>query len=216
MKHFGYALCLLLPPALLPCTAWSQEVGFGLRLGWNSASAKVDPELSLDARPGMLVGALVNTSFITGLGAQAEVRYAQRGSRFAFPSPLGLIRGTYDLDFIQFPLLLRGSYGGEADPVRAYAVAGPTVGLLFSAHASGTIGGMDTSAAILDNFKSTEVSLELGGGTEFTLSPTISFAVDARVALGMTDIIETSNFGIVVNEMRLNDIQINAAVIFRL
>lgn len=195
-----------------PVSAQSVDIGF--RVGMNSGSATIDPEISLATRTGLTVGALVDVGFTDWMGVRGEIQYAQRGARLAIPTPIGTVKGTYQLDYIQFPLLLKGTYG--TSPVRAYALAGPSVGLLFSARAIGTVAGQDTTADLKDDFKSTEISLEIGGGTEISVSPVMTIAAEVRYGIGLSNNLTQSNFPIPLDQMKLNDIKLTVAAIFRL
>jgi len=194
--------------------ASAQFVDIGFRVGMNSGSATIDPEISLDARTGLTVGALVDIGLADWMGIQGEIQYTQRGARLAIPTTIGTVKGTYQLDYIQFPLVVKGSYGTA--PVRAYLLTGPSLGLLFSARATGTVAGQDTTADLKNDFRSTEVSLEIGGGTEIIVSPGMMIATDIRYGIGLSNNLTQSNFPIPLDQMKLDDIKLTVAVIFRL
>lgn len=204
-------LLLLLLPAVLS----AQQISIGFRGGVASTTAAVDPELSLAARTGVLVSAGVGFQFTELLGAQAEVQFVQRGARIALPTGIGRVAGTYQLDYLQFPLLLK--VGLTEGRLRVFAVAGPTLGVLLSAQASGSVAGIDTTLSATDDFKNNEWAIEFGGGTEIDLDPMIALTADVRYDLGLTNVLNQSDFPpLQLNQMRLNGLKAEVGILFRL
>ena len=206
-------ICLLL--LLLPAVLSAQQISIGFRGGVASTTAAVDPELSLAARTGVLVSAGVGFQFTELLGAQAEVQFVQRGARIALPTGIGRVAGTYQLDYLQLPLLLK--VGLTEGRLRVFAVAGPTLGVLFSAQASGSVAGIDTTLSATDDFKNNEWAIEFGGGTEIDLDPMIALTADVRYDLGLTNVLNQSDFPpLQLNQMRLNGLKAEVGILFRL
>lgn len=209
MRHI-FLLLLLLPGVVS-----AQQISIGFRGGVASTTAAVDPELSLAARTGMLLTAGAEFQFMESLGLQGEVQFVQRGARIALPTGIGRVVGTYELDYVQFPLLLKT--GLSEGNLRVFALAGPTLGLLFSAQARGSVAGIDTTLSATNDFKKSEWGLEFGGGTEIMLDSMIALTADLRYTIGLTNVLNQSDFPpLQLNEMKLSGLKVSIGVLFRL
>lgn len=220
-EPFGYCLSrqsmrhILLLFWLLPVLLPAQQVSVGFRGGVAYTTAAVDPELSLAARTGVMLAAGAEFQFTEWFGLQGEVQFVQRGARIALPTGIGRVAGTYELDYVQFPLLLKT--GITEGRLRAFAMAGPTLGLLFSAQARGSVAGIDTTLSATDDFTNSEWALEFGGGTEIAIDPMLTLTADVRYAVGLTNVLRQSDFPpLQINEMKLNGLKAGIGVIFRL
>lgn len=213
MRHIFLLFLLLFLP--LPTVLSAQQISVGFRGGVASTTAAVDPELSLSARTGMLLTAGAEVQFTEWFGLQGEVQFVQRGARIALPTGIGRVAGTYQLDYVQFPLLLKT--GVTEGNLRVFAVAGPTLGLLFSAQARGSVAGIDTTLSATDDFTNNEWGVEFGGGTEIAIDPMIAVTADLRYAVGLTNVLRQSDFPpLQLNEMKLNGLKAGIGIIFRL
>ena len=209
MRHI--LLLILLFPAVLP----AQQVSIGFRAGVTSTTAAVDPELSLATRTGLMLTAGAEIQLTESLGLQGEFQFVQRGARIALPTGIGRVAGTYELDYLQIPLLLKT--GLTEGKLRVFVVAGPSLGLLFSAQARGSVAGIDTTLSATDDFKKSEWGVEFGGGTEIAIDPMIALTADLRYTVGLTNALNQSDFPpLQLNEMKLNGWKVGIGVVFRL
>jgi hypothetical protein len=134
------------------------------------------------------------------LSVQPEILYSQKGWG-AENSGLLNYDGSYRLNYLEVPVLLKINFGGET--VRAYVNAGPSFGYLLSGrltgdwNALGILGGeidgpikfTETPNPLLLNeldANRTEFGLNFGGGAGYAFGGKILF-LDLRYNMGLTD-----------------------------
>jgi hypothetical protein len=140
--------------------------GVGGALEWD-----VTPNLALATRP-MYVGGGTNIKTMPGLGdvsAQGKGSYART-----------------ELGYIELPLLIKYSFATEG--ARPYLIAGPSLGLLRSAHSVYKLGNAaEQSDDIKKDFKTTDIGLSAGAGVGANIGQAYVFA-EGLYGFGLTNI----------------------------
>jgi outer membrane protein W len=116
---------------------------------------------------------------------QPEILYVMKGPKF---DDAGDVTGLkFDLNYIEIPVLVKYMFKTEGN-FKPNIFAGPYVGILASAKAKGSEGGVSASVDIKDNFKSTDFGAAFGVGFDYKVGESGLFTFDARYSLGLTNI----------------------------
>jgi hypothetical protein len=185
----------------------AQSIKLGLRGGINIASLSFDPDIST-ALPGMsnsnrtafLAGGIVQLDLAGPISLKIEPTYIQKGAIIEGNNiPFDIsgqqiqienLKISYKLGYLEIPILLRASI--PLPQVKPYAEVGPAIGFNLSSSFTMdlTYGGQSISEDIdnKDNTSSTEFGLIFGAGIEYSVNPLVSFIVDGRYSLGLSDL----------------------------
>jgi len=185
----------------------AQSVKLGVRGGINIANLSFDPEIST-ILPGMsnsnrtvfLVGGILQLDLAGPVSLVVEPTYIQKGVNVEGNNILFEIEGqqyqlnnlkvSYKLEYLEIPVLLKVNI--PLPMVKPYAEVGPTIGLNLSSSFTTdiTYAGQDMSEDTdnKDNTSSTEFGLAFGAGVEYSISPLVSFVIDGRYSLGLSDL----------------------------
>lgn len=165
-------LCLVI--VSLTTLGASAQVNFGLKAGMNISTLRGDGVEKANSLIGANVGAFVNIPVSTTFSFQPEVLYSMEGAK----------EDVFDtkimLNYVNIPLMLK-----YTDASGFFGELGPQIGFLTSAKSK--ING--NTADIKDLFKSTNFSLGIGAGFNFTPS----VGVGLRYNLGLSNISEDTN-----------------------
>ena len=165
-------LCLVI--VSLTTLGASAQVNFGLKAGMNISTLRGDGVEKANSLIGANVGAFVNIPVSTMFSFQPEVLYSMEGAK----------EDVFDtkimLNYVNIPLMLK-----YTDASGFFGELGPQIGFLTSAKSK--ING--NTADIKDLFKSTNFSLGIGAGFNFTSS----VGVGLRYNLGLSNISEDTN-----------------------
>ena len=165
-------LCLVI--VSLTTLGASAQVNFGLKAGMNISTLRGDGVEKANSLIGANVGAFVNIPVSTMFSFQPEVLYSMEGAK----------EDVFDtkimLNYVNIPLMLK-----YTDASGFFGELGPQIGFLTSAKSK--ING--NTADIKDLFKSTNFSLGIGAGFNFTPS----VGVGLRYNLGLSNISEDTN-----------------------
>lgn len=165
-------LCLVI--VSLTTLGASSQVNFGLKAGMNISTLRGDGVGKAKSLIGANVGAFVNIPVSTMFSFQPEVLYSMEGAK----------EDVFDtkimLNYVNIPLMLK-----YTDASGFFGELGPQIGFLTSAKSK--ING--NTADIKDLFKSTNFSLGIGAGFNFTSS----VGVGLRYNLGLSNISEDTN-----------------------
>ena len=165
-------LCLVI--VSLTTLGASAQVNFGLKAGMNISTLRGDGVEKENSLIGANVGAFVNIPVSTMFSFQPEVLYSMEGAK----------EDVFDtkimLNYVNIPLMLK-----YTDASGFFGELGPQIGFLTSAKSK--ING--NTADIKDLFKSTNFSLGIGAGFNFTPS----VGVGLRYNLGLSNISEDTN-----------------------
>ena len=165
-------LCLVI--VSLTTLGASSQVNFGLKAGMNISTLRGDGVGKAKSLIGANVGAFVNIPVSTMFSFQPEVLYSMEGAK----------EDVFDtkimLNYVNIPLMLK-----YTDASGFFGELGPQIGFLTSAKSK--ING--NTADVKDLFKSTNFSLGIGAGFNFTSS----VGVGLRYNLGLSNISEDTN-----------------------
>lgn len=165
-------LCLVI--VSLTTLGASSQVNFGLKAGMNISTLRGDGVGKAKSLIGANVGAFVNIPVSTMFSFQPEVLYSMEGAKE------DVLNTKIMLNYVNIPLMLK-----YTDASGFFGELGPQIGFLTSAKSK--ING--NTADIKDLFKSTNFSLGVGAGFNFTSS----VGVGLRYNLGLSNISEDTN-----------------------
>jgi len=183
--------------ALTPITATAQRAGdmtVGLMAGVNYATVHQDPELGdveFNHRLGLLAGGFLDFRLNDVFSIEPEVLYSQKGAEVQGTGSNSDSEGTFKLDYIEVPVLLKFWVPVTNTGFRPFLFAGPSVGFEVNCSLEGEIlsvtGSTDCEETSVVNTKSTDFGGTVGGGIEF-LAGMQAVRIDARYTHGFTDI----------------------------
>lgn len=184
--------CLVALVSLLvaaPLTAG--PLGKTIKAGISYAKVTNDgPAGDSDSALGLAAGVGLSYDLIPGLALQPEVLYVQQGGKYDINVvDGGMVVGngelTWDLDYIQVPVLARVSLPviGSALPT---VLAGPAFAFNVKSDYTVEAEGAKDSGEVED-LKSTDLSLILGVGMKFGAGPA-GVNVELRYNMGLTDL----------------------------
>ena len=179
----------LLSLALLVALPASAQATFGVRGGLNTAFFSGEDARGTDPRLGGVGGAFVRLDGSPTLALQVEALYSQEGAE----DPLANPEGTYKLDYLDVPVLLR--LGVPLSRLADAGVfAGPSVGIPLRARFDGR---GDRSFE-----ESTKADLGVVLGADYWAGPV---GVDLRYTVGLTDAFDDEIDGELVEPLAIRN-----------
>ncbi len=206
---------------LIVTPATAQIFGIGVKGGLNFANLRgdltiieddLDFTLDLKNKTGIVVGASFSSSLVPFISLQPEILYSEKGARFeesetiplddfGFPgqTAAATIDGTFDLKYVEVPVLLR--VGLPVPGFSPFVYAGPSFAYNLSADfkidVAATFMGESFSETILDedikdDIKNFDVGFVIGGGMEFGL-PLLKLHAEIRYTMGLSNVIDNNN-----------------------
>jgi hypothetical protein len=176
--------------SLAPGSAGALGIEKGVKAGVNLATFRgefadiADPQV----RTGLVGGAFVALGFAPDLAVQVEALYSQKGAKFVgertdgLGNPLGEFETFAKLDYLEVPVLLRGTLL-RGSPVQPMYFLGPTAGF--------SLGGRVESDGVpdedLEDLKAVDLGLALGAGARFALAGR-AVTAEFRWTTGFTDV----------------------------
>ena len=172
-------ICALL--IIIFSNAFSQETGFGIKGGVNLTSLNVeDPEASYDSRTGFHAGIFLRGKF-DKVGIQPEILFFTQNGDIR-SSVFGTAQESFT--YLSIPLMLKFYPIGGLN-----LQVGPQFGFLIDGERKyDTFLGSGTQD-IKDHYKSSDISVSLGGGYDFGFG----LGLDVRYNLGVKDINNAAN-----------------------
>jgi hypothetical protein len=207
MRKRNPTLFLALSCLLLPGAESFAAISFGIgpKVGVNFADASVSNHKDTDHRTGLALGATAEFGVTRPWSLMVEPLYVQRGTRFNVPfSP----QVEANLDYLEFPVLVKAKFGQTAKHV--YAFAGPSLGINVSAE--GSFGSASNS--FKDNASAVTWSGEAGAGGAFQIRPYTYLQADLRYTLGFNDALNKTIGDI--DSWGARDIRLMVGVLFHL
>jgi opacity protein-like surface antigen len=207
MKTFRTFVWSVIPLLILLCfsSVWSQpsfRVGFqgGLAVSRLSYSKDLWQTVDQSTRRGVVVGAIGEIGLNARWSIRIEPRYIQKGNKIgAFavtgaggPTVLGTIEVFEKLDYLEIPLHVRATFPMEG--ITPFLFAGPSLGFLLTAKLDGTPAGFELTPSesgvrdIKTDFKSTDVSVDVGLGVEYHLSVPVAMLLEGAYSHGLLNI----------------------------
>ena len=178
----------------------------GLRIGtgWNNVTSKdLNGTVDFKTISTLSAGAFYEVNLGHNFSVQPEINYNEKGFRsdvskdftlFNMNLPVGASAVSV-IRYVDVPVLAKYKFGTEG--VRAYVMAGPSVGYAMS-------GNIETRAKVLidikvadspinltsNNYKRTELAGVIGAGVELPISEKAKLFADARYSRSLTDVYE--------------------------
>ncbi|MGE4233921.1 MAG: porin family protein [Bacteriovoracia bacterium] len=167
----------------------------GFHGGVAISNANINSKVPVGSSPNvfMTVGATADFRIkSTILSLQPELNYVGKGfeSNFAL-SPAGQLprKVSVNLDYLEVPLLLKASLGGQVDP---YLYAGPSVAFLIGKRVQvNQIGsGVSSSDLLSGEFEHIQFGLNIGGGVGVDIGNQTALLLDIRFQQGISNLIK--------------------------
>ncbi len=196
----------LLLAALAISSGGFAQVSLIPKIGLNIANAAIDENRDYPGQKsllGLTAGLGVNFPLTSDafLSVQPEILYSQKGWAGESSNALTGYEGTYRLNYLEVPLLLKINFGGET--IRAYVNAGPSVGYLLGGRVDGSLTTLGVEIFSIDkkleftetpsvtdlnevNANRTDIGLNFGGGVGYSFGGKVLF-LDVRYNMGLTD-----------------------------
>jgi hypothetical protein len=166
------------------------KISGGILGGLNLANLTVDPEptgINLDNLTGFGVGGLFNFEFAGGFSIQAEPMYLQGGAQTTISEQGINVDLKLKVYYISVPVLFTYVFQTGENGIKPYIFAGPDLGFLMSANASGEAGGITADLDIKDSLKAFDFSALFGAGVNIPVGVNTIF-VEGRYSLGFINI----------------------------
>jgi hypothetical protein len=159
----------------------AQELTIGVHGGVNLARAGSD-DSDANLSPFPLFGASAELGF-GGLGLRVQLEYLRRGGRVTvIPPGQPETESTFAVSYLAIPVNLRYQVGFGA--VGGYLFGGTTVGALLAAERR-LSGGEEED--VKGELSAIAITLDLGGGLSWRVSPAFALLLDVRYSAGLRD-----------------------------
>lgn len=171
--------------ALAAPTFAAGKIGFGGKAGISISKITGDDADGLDSRTGFAIGGYLEFPVSPSVAFRPEAMYIQKGAK---EDLLG-VDMTFELDYIEVPLLLVVKIPTETGGVTPEFFAGPAIGMNMTAKVSGEYQG-DSESIDIDNAKSMDLGVTFGGGAAFKVGAANKLTIDVRYTLGLTKLFD--------------------------
>jgi hypothetical protein len=197
------ALCLIV---LLPLQARAQGSTLGLKGGVNASTLSIQdparPDLAVESRTGLVLGAFLECGGESWFALQGEVNYSQNGAKVRDDGSAAEVQ----LDYIRVPVLVMARLGPEDRTLYPLVYAGPQLAFEVRCRAmpAGEATASDCDSEELDypfDTRNVEFGLVFGGGVEYLLGG-FKMELGARYNLGLTNMNGSTNASSVSLENR--------------
>ena len=186
MKNMKIILAVLTVIAVLPASA---QISLGVLGGLNLANLNMDEgdmgDAEFASRTVFGFGGILDYSISENVALRLEPMYLQKGA--------DIVVDGYDdqfivkLSYFEVPMMFKYSFG--SDNVNPYIMAGPSIGFLLEAKTEVIVSGVSEETDIKDETSNVDFSLGFGAGVSLPMGNNSIF-VDARYALGLTNIVD--------------------------
>ena len=202
LRTFAFIIASLMAAT----SASGQDLFIGARVGTDWSSSTQTPALTgvnYASHLGFVGGLQVDGWFDDMWAISVQALYDQKGFKITSP-----ITANDVYTYIEIPVLLKVGIGSSA--AKFYMEAGPSLGLKLSAKTE-----RNSVVDINSTLTSSDLSLFVGGGIQYRLSPDVFFVTDIGYAFGLSDI--NSDHTIVPHVTNtLSNIRFGLGVIFPL
>lgn len=193
MRRLTSILAALYLIGLSPGGALGQGSTLGLKGGLNVSTLSIEdpaqPDLELESRTGLVLGAFLECGGESWFALQGEVNYSQNGAKVRGGSSASRI----DLDYIRVPVLIMARIGHRENSLYPLAYAGPQLAFEVSCSVEADSDGGSQSYGCdseeLENpleTRNVEFGLVFGGGVEYLFGG-FKMELDARYNLGLSN-----------------------------
>ena len=175
---------------------WAAEsnIRFGLKGSLNIGRHWSSEELSgkgysvtAENRTTFALGGLIAWRLSHRFHLQPEIYYIKKGSKQTLTEdtlPIGPIKATYSLGYIEIPVLLKAYIKGDQELLGAHLVAGPYLSLLADDKYTIKNSYLGESESGITGLRSTDYGLIFGLGLDVN-GPDARFVFDYRFSLGL-------------------------------
>ena len=165
--------------AITPGVAAAQEVGFGVKGGFNLSTIAFDPsDVEWGTRFGVVAGGFVALPLNSRLTIQPEGLFSQKGGTAEIDDIEASIRLTY----LEVPVLAK--YAVWTGGGRSFSLfGGPSMAFNLSSDTSATVGGEEIDVDIDEDVETFDFGI--AAGLEYAIG---RFSIDARYTFGLTNL----------------------------
>lgn len=184
MKHLLFLLSMIAVLSLVT-PAIGQEYYLGVTGGMNIAKMKITgdgEDQNVDALNRLGIGGIIGVRFKDNLSLHLRPLYLQKGGTVTQDAPSPNI--DFIMSYLEVDISLKITTG---DQLRPYLIAGPSLGFLLSGEVELDIEGNKVTGDIMDISKSTEFSLGIGAGLEYSLGSGFIF-LEGRYLFGLNNL----------------------------
>jgi hypothetical protein len=184
MKKLLFVLFAL---ALFSISAQAQ-MQLGLKAGLNLANLSGDDAGSPDTKTAFAFGGFFTYQFSPIFAIQPEIYYSMKGAKDKMTMGSSTIDLSYSFNYIEIPLLIKFMIPIKDSNVKPAIIAGPYFAINTTAKVKAEYQGQSEEADI-DELKSSEFGLQLGGGVGFPVGNG-ELGFDVRYIMGLSNIFD--------------------------
>lgn len=172
------------------------QIKLGFQLGPNFASGNYSSdyfkESDVSGKTGFFGGVLAEFKLNDMFYLQPEINYIQKGVEISPLYYLGYVnsgsKGDFKLDYVEVPINIIAKFG--KNELKPFIFAGPSFNILSTAEKTEKYVGYSDYGpySIEDYVESMDIALNVGGGVEYAVNPTLDVFAMLRYSLGFTDI----------------------------
>jgi len=156
----------------------------------NIISAQGDTK---DYRTGFTGGAFATAMINPSFGIRIEGLYSQKGGKgdlnfFVNGLPAGTGTISFETSYVEFPILLVGSFPAAGKGAKLLLLAGPTIGFKTSSQLKFEFEGQSDKTDIT-GIKGSDFGATLGLGTRVPASEKVGVVFDGRYTFGFTNVV---------------------------
>ena len=189
-------------------SAAAQTFAAGVHGGVNLVRISSDTSVNTEFVPKPVVGVQGEMTFAESWTLRAELEYSGKGGQVT-TTMLASPTIDYSLSYVALPINVR--YGLGAGLAEAYVFAGTTLAALVSANQHRDDTGADTD--VKSHLSTFEITLDLGAGIGYRVSPKISATVEVRYSLGLNQV-AGNDPALAVGSWKTNTIQIVGGLVY--
>jgi hypothetical protein len=169
----------------------NSQIKIGFQIGSNFASGSYSnayyPGSNVSGEIGLFGGFLAEFKLFDIFYLQPEINYIQKGVGL-YPllySSNGVLKGDIKLDFFEIPINIIAKFKNEG--WKPFLLAGPSLNFLNSAEKTKGNSGYIGSNTMVSKI---EISLNIGGGAEYTINSGLDVFAMLRYSFGLHDIFD--------------------------
>lgn len=183
MKSRALTTLLAAAISLLAFTTASAQLKMssGLKTGLSMATVYGDDTRGADMKPGFIGGLVFAFNINDAFAIQPEVLYCQKGTQNEDSSLTIKVK----LDYVEIPVLMKLTLPTTGS-MRPFLYAGPAFAFKVSAKMGVSSSGSGSVDMDIENVKSTDLGLTVGGGLSFGLSRS-RLSLDVRYTRGLQE-----------------------------
>jgi len=186
--------------------AFSQSISLGLEGGVNIANVSFTPDVTTNARTGVIVGGIVDINLSSNIAVTSGLRFNMKGWKYT-ETGFSL---TDKLNYIEIPALLKVKF--PLTEVKPYLIGGPVVGFQISANRETVNNGTSTTVDASSAYESIDFGLLFGGGIDFKVGAKTILFIQPAYYLGLSNVYKL----VATTTVKNNGFQITGGVKFNL